>query len=140
MVRRRRRHSPLAAALWVNAVLLGVIATSLLTRGGDRLPNLLPMASAQSTPPIAGGGGVFLMPGQLSEKLFGVYLLDIDAQTLATYVYDPRANRLKLAAARSYRYDRRLEEFNTADPSPDEVRQLIERQAHIRAGNPTTQP
>ncbi len=128
----------MSLALWVNALLLAVIAGSLLLRGSGgaevRLPSLLAVASAQNTPPIAGGAGVFIMPGQLGEKIWGVYLLDVDAQTLAAYAYDARSGRLKLAAARSYRYDRRLEDFNTSDPSPDEVRQLVERQARIRAG------
>jgi hypothetical protein len=33
-----------------------------------------------------------------------------------------------LVAARNYRYDRRLGRFNTDKPSPDEVKELVDRE------------
>ena len=48
---------------------------------GDRSPPMLPAASAQF-PAVAGGGGVYLMPGQLATNAWGVYLLDTDRGTL----------------------------------------------------------
>lgn len=123
----------LVAALWANAALLAVIAVVLAFRAsGERLPGFLPAAYGQAgagfTPPIAGGGGVFIMPAQFSQSVWGVYLLDIDAQTIAAYTYQPGPKRLDLVAARTYRFDRRLQNFNTGVPSPEEVRELVERE------------
>lgn len=130
----------LVYALWANAALLAVIAVILLARG-ERVPGLLSVASAQNTPPIAGGGGVFIMPAQFARETWGTYLLDVDNQTIAAYVFTPTRRQLELVAARSYRYDRALENFNTAAPSPSEVRELLRRQADLRSGMPpTTQP
>lgn len=138
---RPRVNRSLTAALWVNAALLGVIALSLVSRGGTGVPEFLPAAYAQNQAPIAGGGGVFIMPGQLSGNTWGVYLLDVDQQTLAVYTYRPGERQLSLLAARTYRYDRRLTNYNTgggnAGPSPDEVRELIDRASRPP---PTTPP
>lgn len=96
------------------------------------LPSFLPLAAAQNQAPIAGGAGVFVMPAQVSNTVWGCYLLDVDSQTLALYTYAPGARQLKLEAARTYRYDRRLENFNTAAPSPNEVRELLERDKRLQ--------
>lgn len=121
----------LTKALWANAGVLGVIALVLVMRAGSgetKWPSLMPAAFGQNTPPIAGGAGVFIMPGQFSRDTWGVYMLDVDAQTLAAYTYVPGQRQLQLVAARTYRYDRRLQNFNTATPSPDEVKELLERE------------
>jgi hypothetical protein len=86
-------------------------------------------AFGQLQPTIGGGGGVFVMPAQLSRDVFGCYLLDIDAQTLCVYRYDPGPSLLKLAAARSYRYDRKLGNFNVSSPTPAEVKDLLDQEA-----------
>jgi hypothetical protein len=124
------QSSAVARALWVNAALLGAILLVLVVRSGTgRVPEFLPAAYGQNTPPIAGGAGVFIMPAQLSQNTWGVYLLDVDAQTIAAYSYLPGPRQLQLMAARTYRWDRRLQNFNTAAPSPDEVKQLLDREA-----------
>jgi hypothetical protein len=118
---------PLVTALYVNAALLALIAMLLIA--GNRGGGLLPAAYGQNTPPIAGGAGVFIMPGQLSSTTWGVYLLDVDSQTLGVYSYAPGQRQLQLLAARTYRHDRRLSNFNTSAPTPEEVRELVEREA-----------
>jgi hypothetical protein len=127
----------LTGALWVNAGLLAVIAVALLTRGRDVSLNAPAFGQFQS--PIAGGAGVFIMPGQFSRDTFGCYLMDVDAQTLCVYGWDATDRKLKLLAARSFRYDRQLADYNTENPSPAEVRELIQRES---AGLPSaaTQP
>lgn len=132
-----KTHRGLTYALWVNAILLVVIAMALLTRSNA---SLIPVASAQNTPPIAGGAGVFIMPAQLGRDLWGTYLLDVDNQTIATYAYRSNDRQLQLLAARTYRFDRRLENFNTSTPSPEEVEQLVQRQSRLRAGLPAVPP
>ncbi len=83
------------------------------------------MADAQS--PIAGGSsGLFVMPGQLSPNTWGCYLMDTDHQTLSVYQYSPSEPVLRLVAARSFKYDRLLGNFNTAPP-PHDMRDLSEQ-------------
>ena len=36
-------------------------------------------------PAIAGGAGVFIAPAQFSSNIWGVYLLDVDQQTICAY-------------------------------------------------------
>lgn len=130
------RNLPLLIALWANAAVFAVIAFAMLTRPG--LPSFLPIASAQNQPPIAGGAGVFVMPAQFSSNTWGAYLLDVDSQTLAAYQYLPAQRQLQLVAARTYRYDRGLQNFNTAAPSPREVEELLRMEERVRRGNPVS--
>jgi hypothetical protein len=54
--------------------------------------------------------------------------MDVDQQTLAAYQFYPGDKQLRLIASRYFRYDRKLKNFNTT-PSPDEVSQLVAREA-----------
>ena len=115
----------LKRALWVNAALLATIVIVLLARSGSpSFPNFASPAYGQQMP-IGGGGGVFIVPGQFSVNTWGCYLMDIDAQTLCAYQFYPADKQLRLIAARYFRYDRRLHNFNTGTPSPDEVNSLV---------------
>ena len=107
----------LCAGLAVAAIGCGMLAL----RDG---PSLLPAANAQF-PAVAGGGGVYLMPGQLETNVWGVYLLDTDQGTLVAYRYDAGSDRLQLLAARDIGPDRGLAAFNTFPP-PEEVRRLVD--------------
>jgi hypothetical protein len=61
----------------------------------------------------------------LSLNTFGCYVMDTDAQTLCVYQYFPGEKELRLLAARSFRHDRRLGNFNTI-PDPREVEKWVE--------------
>jgi hypothetical protein len=78
--------------------------------------------------PIAGGAGLFLMPAQLSPSTWGCYVMDVDRQTLMVYYYAPTDRKLRLMAARDFTFDRQLRQFNTDEPTPPEVRSLIEKE------------
>src|SRR3954471_18753468 len=119
-------NKSLVMALWANAGLLAVIVVVLLNRGDA--PSFLSAAYAQNQPPIAGGAGVFIMPAQMQDRVWGCYLLDVDSKTICAYQFYPGEKKLRLTAARSYKWDTRLENFNT-DISPKEVKALIDRQA-----------
>ena len=120
-----RSNNSLVWALWVNAGLLAVILVVLLGRSGA--PSFLPAAFAQNQPPIAGGAGVFVMPAQMQSNVWGCYLLDVDNKTLCAYQFYPGEKKLRLTAARSYRYDTKLENYTT-EMSPREVKALLDKQ------------
>jgi hypothetical protein len=57
-------------------------------------------------------------------------VLDIDTQALCAYRYHPTNDGadLQLVAARKISYDRKLTNFNTSKPSPNEVKQMVEQE------------
>jgi hypothetical protein len=125
--RRPRRVRPgqraVTIALYLNVGLLALIAVALLTRDGSI--SLLPTARAADMPAMGGGGNLYLIAGQFSERTYGCYLMDTDAQTLCVYRFDGAASKLKLIAARNFRHDRRLGHVNT-EPDPKEVEVMVE--------------
>ncbi len=116
----------LSAGLASLVVVMGVVLLS------DRSPSILPTANAQF-PAVAGGGGVYLMPGQLATNAWGVYLLDTDRGTLVVYRYDAGNDRLNLLAARDINADRGLSGFNTFPP-PAEIQRLVEVERDLQEG------
>lgn len=110
---------------WVMAILLAVIATALVARRDQ------PAVWAQ-TPSAVGAKGIYAFTGQLSANSYGLFMMDVDAGTLWVYEYVAKEGRLRLVAARSWLYDRYLEDFNCAAPSPAEVAELIEQQRRAK--------
>ena len=132
---------PMSLALGANAAALALIGVALLARPDG--PSFLPSAVAQNQLPMAGGAGVFIVPAQFSSLpsgRFGCYLIDVDAQTLSAYEMSTATaaapSQLRLIAARSFRHDRRLGNYNTFPP-PGEIEALNEKaQVQIRAAQP----
>ena len=65
---------------------------------------------------------------ELSPGRHGIAVIDQENYTLCLYEYDEsRANheRFVLLAVRNFRYDRMLEDFNNADPRPEEIKQRV---------------
>jgi len=114
---------------WLPAVVAAAVAagaTWALSRPGSSLPR-----AAAQFPAVAGGQGVYLMPGQLATNAWGVYLLDTDRGSLLVYRFDAGSSRLKLLAARDVSADRGLGDFNTFPP-PAEVRRIVELERRAR--------
>ena len=136
-----RRQKPLVVALYVNAALLAALLVVLVTRNAGPA-SFLPAALAQNQQSAIGGGaGVFIVPAQFSETSYGCYIMDVDAQTLCAYQYFGK--QLRLVAARHFRWDRRLHQFNSENPTPDDVRKMIEREeqdARVRENNDARKP
>ncbi len=117
---------------WLIAVALVVIATVLVVRpAGDTRLMTANRAFAQA---VSSGGarGIFAFSGQLSKNTYGVYMVDVDAMTTWVYEYLPQKGCLRLAAARTWRYDRYLENYNLCDLPPDAVEQMVEEQRRYR--------
>jgi hypothetical protein len=125
--RARRRRNTLAVALYVNAAVL--VAVGMVLLGRDATPSLLPTTMAQVQPGgIAGGGGIYLMPAQFSQTVWGCYILDVERQTLCAYTTSGAPPQLKLIAARNFAHDRNLKQYNTSPP-PAEIQDLIAKEA-----------
>jgi hypothetical protein len=138
-MRRPRRNNGLVIALYVNAALLLAILVAVICGGnGARFPSILPAAfAAPPVPqPIAGGGGLYLMPAQFTPNQWGCYVMDVDAQTLAVYRWFDGDKQLRLVAARGFRNDRKLQTFNTDQPTPDEVSKRLKLEEAGRRDNP----
>lgn len=121
-----RSSKAFTIGLYLNAALLAGVLLVLLNRSD--VP-ILPSAMAQQAPqPIAGGAGLFLMPGQLSPSQWGCYVMDVDRQTLMVYYYEPGAKMLRFMAARDFSSDRRMRQYNT-EPSPSDIKNLAEKEA-----------
>lgn len=118
----------LTIGLYLNAGVLAILVMVLV--GRSDVP-MIPAAHAQQAPqPIAGGGGLFLMPGQLSPSVWGCYVMDVDRQTLMVYQYSPGDRMLRFMAGRDFANDRRMRRFNT-EPSPDEIKNLADKEADV---------
>ena len=142
-----RRH-PLWLPLWSNAILLALVMLAALARhgGGASLALAQQDVTAVELSDLAGfddagpAGPLYLMPGQVATNLWGVWLLDVDGQTLVVYEYVKGERSLRLIAARDVRWDRQLDDFRNASPTPAEVRELVEAQRQAKAGGDAQNP
>lgn len=114
---------------WVIAVALVVIAVKLVVTPSG--PDWGSVAMAQPSG-MVGARGVFAFPGQMAKGSYGLYMVDADTMTIWAYEYLPQKGCLRLAASRTWRYDRYLENYNTCDLPPAMVEQMIEQQRQER--------
>lgn len=116
---------------WLMAGALGVLALQTLFSGTAQAPRWDGAALAQ---PVSSGGarGVFAFSGQLSKNSYGIFMVDVDAMTLWAYEYQPQKECLRLAAARTWRYDRYLENHNGCDLPPEAIEKIVEDQRQFR--------
>ena len=134
----RPKLSSTAVALYLVAALLAANLIANLAKSDG--PAILPAAFAQNRQgPIAGGGGLFVMPAQLSGNTWGAYLMDVDRGTLSVYQFFPGTRQLLFVASRKFTNDTRLENFNTS-PTPDEVFDLVKKQVQGIRTNPAPPP
>lgn len=128
------RHNQ--TVLWIIAVLLGMIAAGLWTRGSG---SVLPAAFGQSQGSLAGARGIFAFSGQIDQGRYGLFMLDVDQGTVWCYEIEPAvggSRKLRLVAARTFIYDRYLKDFNCAEPSFRMVEQLVAQQRSDAAVEP----
>jgi hypothetical protein len=86
-------------------------------------------ASAEAGLQTGSNGGILVVPIQIERDSYGLAMVDTVGQTLWVYELNSRGpthNRLRLLAARSWQYDRLLKQYNTAEPTPEQVRMLLE--------------
>ncbi|MBN1344181.1 MAG: hypothetical protein JXQ73_15960 [Phycisphaerae bacterium] len=108
---------------WVIALSLAIIAGCLVLKVDES--SWLPRVQAQTT--RMAPGDIYAFAGQLGPKTYGLFMVDLGAGNLWCYEYSNQKDKLRLVAARSFLYDRCLEEFNVDSPTPREVAQLVQR-------------
>ena len=118
---------------WAMTVVLAVIATALVMRLDDAVfsRSVLAQPGGTGVLPMAGARGIYAFSGPLSSKSYGLFMVDVDTGTVWCYELErgrDNETRLRLVAARSWIFDRYLEEFNVASPTPSEVQAMVQRQ------------
>ena len=86
------------------------------------------LSDVNAQPQWGSEGDVSVMGIQIDRDRYGVAMVDRTSETIWIYEINSRGagqNRLRLLAARSWRYDRRLEDLNNAEPRPEQIRMLL---------------
>ncbi len=86
-------------------------------------------ATAQANTPGAEANGTIAFTSSTGGSSQLLYLIDTRSQSFAIYRVDPQAARgagsVKLEAARQYRYDLKLSEYNNLPPEVTSVEAMI---------------
>ena len=126
------RHSNQAFLLLITVIsttLAAVLITGQSSANSGRL--------ADNYPGPLDSARVTALAVQLRPGMDGIALIDTANSTICIYQYQahrPVHDSFVLLAARSFRYDCQLVEYNTAEPRPEQVRQLIQ-QAQVGSQN-----
>ena len=92
--------------------------------------NTAPKANAEAQKPVK--DDIMVVPVQIARDSFGIAMVDTGNQTIWIYEINSRGGptytRMRLLAARSWRYDRLLQDLNNADPRPEQIKALLEGQ------------
>lgn len=120
-----------AGKRWVlpGLIVMGVLCLFFM---GGRLSS---PASAQMELQAGGDSRILVVPVQIGRDSYGLAMVDTVAQTLWIYELNSRGpahKRLTLLAARSWRYDRLLQRYNTGEPKPEQVKMLLENLGQLR--------
>ncbi|MCP4709555.1 MAG: hypothetical protein GY869_13090 [Planctomycetes bacterium] len=79
-------------------------------------------------------------PIQLGAGIEGIALIDHQNKTICIYQYELRRaahERFALVAARDFSYDSRLTNYNNANPTPEMVKQWVQRAPQTQDPNQT---
>ena len=110
---------------WCVVGLLAVIAACLLVEVG------VSVSTGQAPATTAGGmKNVFVVAGQITKDTYGLYLVDVEYGTICMYDWVPQKQKLRLMAARTFLFDRQLDDYNT-EISPGEIKKLVAQQKRL---------
>ena len=99
-------------------------------------------ANAQEQLQAGTANEVLVVPVQIDRDSYGIAMVDTVGQTMWIYELTSRGpvhGRMKLLAARSWKYDRLLEEYNTAEPKPEQIKMLLEELKQVTKQTRKTQ-
>ena len=87
-----------------------------------------PAREAEAQGMVSEAGNTIVVVGQERNARIPIFLVDTREQTLCVYRYDFNANSLELSVARTYAWDKKLQEYGETRPDPDDVRRGVMRQ------------
>jgi len=76
-----------------------------------------------------GASHIQVIPIQINRESQGICMVDTRMKTLWVYgvkMQQPGFEQIRLLAARSWEYDRQLTEWNCGEPTPGQIRNVIE--------------
>lgn len=104
---------------WVVVALLTGVTAALATQV------LMPAPQAAADVSVGQSGQrIFAVAGEVTQGVYGLYLVDQENGTIGMYQWVPATRKFRLMAARNYRFDLQLDEYNT-EPSPREIQNLV---------------
>ncbi len=105
---------------WKTAVIvLLAVALGVVLGGGG----LLERADAQTQ---GAAGGVIAVMGEQLRGDAPLVLVDTREESIMVYDYSYSRNTIELTSARTYRWEKRLSDWQTRGPSVEEVRRAVE--------------
>lgn len=109
----------------LNTILLGVIIALLVLVFIKVSPNYV-VAQGDGG---AGARHVFAVVGSRQNNREPFYLVDTRQEVIMVYEYGVQGDGLGLVSARSYKYDKQLEQFGRSSfgPDIDKVKQVLEK-------------
>jgi hypothetical protein len=109
---------------WILPVFIG-LALATVFFAGTKFNTPTPLRAQYQPNPE---NNIMVVPIQFERDSYGIAMVDTAGQTIWIYQLSERGpvyNRLKLLAARSWKYDKLLEQYNTAEPKPEQVKALL---------------
>ena len=111
-----KRARTLVAACAVAALVLGYLI------GKATMPEV------QAQGMVSNAGNTIVVAGAERSARIPIFLVDTREQTVCVYRYDFNANSLELSAARSYEWDKKIQQYGRSrGPTPAQVRSLVTR-------------
>lgn len=110
-------------------VLLSIAVFAILWLAVSGFFSFSPEYADAQVPELTGSSDIRTVPVRIGRESYGIAMVDTTAQTIWLYRINnrgPSHKRLELIAARTWKYDKLLEEFNSADPSPEQVKILLQ--------------
>ena len=129
----KSRRAGASSAAWMALAVLVALAAWLIFEAGANVA----AAGAQPATGSAASGSVLAVAGQVTRDTYGLYMVDLDNRTICVYQWLAKSRKLRLMAARTYTYDRELDEYNT-EPSPRDIRDLVRKARRLEG--PATRP
>lgn len=93
------------------------------------LAGLLSLQEADAQPSVAAQGEQYeVIPVQIGRTSSGLAVVNFSRKKLWVYELNRDGTaRIRLLAARDFRYDELLPEYNSSDPTPNQVRDILEK-------------
>lgn len=114
------RHVIILLLGCVGLITLGVASSHSEPQGGG-LPSVFQIPAPSST----GNENMLMHAGMTSTGAQQIVLVDTAKRVMAVYQITPDTGVIQLKSVRNLTFDFQLEEFNSSDPTPSKVRNIL---------------